>query len=330
MYPATTTGRNQYASTDHSASGSSALITFSVSQAFHKLVKTLESSDKVRCSETIQEMLWFINNEFPDVMLRFQEKSFSEREVTTLAENSSETRAVTISPMEKLIANHKSFDLITHLNSLVADFNIRLTVFTGHFHDSESCPSNREMNLNIFSSKLHDFGKDILKKTNRTCDIDTYHDSEACIELAEETKRKLEAWHNSVKVLSEGLVDPLLDKSEGLDHNSSEKENAISHLKEIQKLQHEDGKKDYHKIDILLRYSANSAALRETVRSRMSDCILKDFIGSDNLLVFLKTMQLLFDYYQFTPYNEPLGEIEKDLCDTIKKYAKMKKPVGYR
>ncbi|WP_422448951.1 MULTISPECIES: hypothetical protein [unclassified Endozoicomonas] len=327
MYPATTTGRNQYASnirTVQTVSDSSALVTVTVSQAFQNNVKALKMSDKGKCSEAIQGMLRFINNEFPDEMSSFQEKPFRERGVTTLAENSSETRAVTISPMEKLIANHKSFELITHLNSLVDDFNARLTAFTGYYHDSELPPSVRKRELNIFSPKLNDFGKDILKKTNGDCD--TFYGGS---EFAEETKRQLDAWHNSVKILIEGLVDPLLDKSEGLDHNSSEKENAIFLLKEIQKLQHEDGKKDYHKIDILLKYSSNSTALRETFRSHMSDCILKDFIGSDNLLVFLKTMQLLFDYYQFTPHNEPLGEITKDFCDTIKKYAEMKKPAGY-
>ncbi|MBO9493018.1 hypothetical protein J7438_02785 [Thalassotalea sp. G20_0] len=318
MFPATTCTTDQSASsTAQPTSDSSALLSAAFSKAFQRYVMTLSGMNE--CSLTIQEMLKFINDHFPREMLNFQ-KSLEDRELT-VAENSCETKAVTIHPMGKLLDKYECFELPENLNSLVKDFNFKLNHFKNNLQDSENPSELRKMNLLMFSTRLYDFGKDILKKTN--CLI-----SRADKKNAEEIQWNLNTWHNSVKILSEGVLDPLLDETEGLNQNSIEKDNAISLLDEIQKLLQKHGKKDYYKIDILLRSLANGM-FRETARSRLSGYILTDFIGSGDLVVFQKTMQLLFDYYQFTPYDGPLGEIGTDLCDTIKMYAAMKKPTGF-
>ncbi|MBO9482450.1 hypothetical protein [Salinisphaera sp. G21_0] len=321
MYPATTTGRNENAFntiTNESASADSALLTAAVSKTFQDHIRLLPEG---RRSKTIQEMLEFIKKHYPGEILEFQ-KPFHKREVT-LAENSSETGAVSISPMEKLVADHNCHELIANLNSMVEEFNTKLKHFIKYSQDSEISSYLREDASRRFSKQLEDFGKHINKRTNQDCER-ARADSGTVVK----TQQKLDAWHNSVKVLSQGLLDPLLDNPEGPNHNSREKDKALSTLKDIQSLKHDIGKKDYFKIDSILRYLTTNAP-RENICSRLSNLILTDFIGSGNLMVFQKTLQRLFDYYHFIPYEGPLGEITNDLYESIQIYAAMKKPTGF-
>ncbi|MGI2026053.1 hypothetical protein [Endozoicomonas acroporae] len=299
-------------------SGSSALITAAVSQSFKTHIKSLP--EEIR-SKTIQEMLKFINDQFPEELPKFQQ-TLDKRGIA-LAENSSETVAVSISPMEKLVADHNCPELITDLNSMVEEFNTQLKHFIKYSEDSEISSYLRENASRRFSKQLEDFGKDIHKRTNQNCEI-----GRAESKVVVETQKKLDAWHNSVKTLTQGLLDPLLNNPEGPDHNSREKDEALSTLNDIQSLKQNVGKKDYFKIDGILRYLTTNAP-RENICSRLSNLILTDFIGGGNLMIFQKTLQRLFDYYHFIPYEGPLSEITDELCESIQIYAAMKKPTGF-
>ncbi|WBA83269.1 hypothetical protein [Endozoicomonas sp. GU-1] len=319
MFPATTDYK--FASSTHTAqppSGSSALITAAVSQSFKAHITSL--SEEIR-SKTIQETLMFIHDQFPNELPKFQE-TLDKRRIT-LAENSSETGAVSIRPLEKLVADHNCPELITDLNSMVKEFNTHLKHFINYSEDSEISSYLREHSSRRFSKQLEDFGKDIHKRTNQNCEAG-HADSKVVVE----TQRKLVAWHNSVKILIHGLLDPLFNNPEGPDHNSREKDKALATLHDIQSLKQDVGKNDYFKIDGILRYLTTKVP-RENICSRLSDLILTDFIGSGNLKVFQKTLQRLFDYYHFIPFEGPLGEITDELCESIQIYAAMKKPTGF-
>ncbi|WP_422459977.1 hypothetical protein [Endozoicomonas sp. ALB115] len=326
MFPATTDYK--FVPSTHTAqpathtaqppSGSSALITAAVFQSFKTHITSLP--EEIR-SKTIQETLMFIHDQFPNELPKFQQ-TLDKRRVT-LAESSSETGAVSISPMKKLVDDHNCPELITDLNSMVEEFNNNLKYFIKYSQDNEISSHLREDGSRRFSKQLEGFGKDIHKRTNQGCER-VRADSKTVVK----TKQKLDAWHNSVKILSQGLLDPLLDGPEGPDHNSREKDKALSTLHDIQRLKQNVGKNDYFKIDGILRYLTKKAP-RENICSRLSNLILSDFIGSGNLMLFQKTLQRLFDYYHFIPFEGPLGEITDELCESIQIYAAMKKPTGF-
>ncbi|MGO0306480.1 hypothetical protein ACTL6P_07680 [Endozoicomonas acroporae] len=313
MYSATTSTEQFAPGTAQPPSGGMPLA-LAVPQSYQNHVRSLPED---RRRETLQEMLWFIKEQFPEEMSAFFERSLENREVTH-AENSSEPRVVSISPMEKLIAHHDCPELTAHLNSMVEEFNANLKHFISYSQNSELPSNMRERASKKFSKQLEDFGNDIHKMTSQDCES-----SRANRKVVAATQKKLAAWHNSVKILCQGLLDPFLDDPEGFNHNSTEKDKALSALSDIQSLKQDVGKKDYFKIDILLNYLAKGG-LHNHVCSRLSDLILTDFIGSGNLIIFQKTLQRLFEYYQFIPYEGSLGEITNDLYDSIKLFATMK------
>ncbi|MGI2026051.1 hypothetical protein [Endozoicomonas acroporae] len=322
MYPATTTGRNENvfnAITGESASGNTALLTAAVSKSFQNHIKSLPEGMR---SKTIQEMLEFINKHFPDEILKFQ-KPFHERGIT-LADDSSETGAVSIHPMGKLLDKYECFELPEHLNSLVDNFNSELTLIKNIEEDTETSPFLKKRQMKRFSEPFVNFGRYILERSSPLCNPNnsggsTYSD---CTAAALKTKSNLESWHNSIKFLCEGVFDPLLAEPGSPDYNGRDKDKAIDLLKKMEVLMKTNEDIYYVKIDKTLGM-IKRGIFRDKARSYLTGSILEHFIGSRNLVVFQKTMQMFFEYYQFTP--EPAFiEISPELNEIIKSYSEKK------
>ncbi|MBO9482448.1 hypothetical protein [Salinisphaera sp. G21_0] len=314
-----TTGRNEnalYTFANESGSDGSALLTDAVSKTFQDHIKLLPEG---RRGKTIQEMLRFVNRNFPGEIVEF-ERSLRDRGVA-LAEDSSETGAVSIHPMGKLLDKYKCFELPEHLNSLVENFNSELTRLINIEEDTEAPPTLKKREMKRSSESMVNFGRYILEESSllcnqKNCGGSTYSD---CAAAARETKNNLESWHKSIKFLCDGVFDPLLAEPGSPDYNDSDKSKAIDLLKKMEVLMQTNENKYYVKIDKTLGL-IKKGIFRDSARSYLTGSILEHFIGSRNLVVFQKTMQMLFEYYQFTP--EPAFiEILPKLNDIIKSYS---------
>ncbi|WP_257284137.1 hypothetical protein [Endozoicomonas sp. SESOKO1] len=286
---------------------------------FDNFKQQLNSLPGRECSEYIRNILTYVSTEFPDDMSEFQ-KALNERTLT-LAENSSETRAVSINPMGKLLDKYECFELPDHLNSLVIGFNSRLTDFSKCLELSKSSPATRDYYLPDRTNSLGNFGKFIFCMHSRECDVDNwsvcYDDP---VNRANEAKNNLEAWHKSIKLLCEGILDPLLVDPFSSNYNAKSKEEAIKLLYQFEELLQTCEKNNYCRFRRLINL-LDKGFYRQDAQSYFSELILKDFINSGNVLVFQKTLKLLFSYYQFTP-DAPFDEISTDLNDKIKSLLK--------
>ncbi|WP_257296591.1 hypothetical protein [Endozoicomonas sp. YOMI1] len=275
------------------------------------------------CSEYIRNILTHVSTEFPDDMSEFQ-KALNERTVT-LAENSSETRTLSILPIDELMLNHEYYDLSSDLDGLLNAFNSELTNFNKLLN--EDLPiSYKKTGLSIHATALCNFGKYIFDETSPRCIID--YDDINDVDRVKKEKKSLETWHKSIKTLCDGVLDPILAKPGRPDHNASAKKVVINLLNELQTLISNHKGTDYIRFYQLIRQIEQDRSLGSYHRSHLSNLILEDFIPIDDPVFFQKTLQKLFSYYQFTP-DVLFDEISTDLCDTIKMYAKMKRPLGH-
>ncbi|WP_422488829.1 hypothetical protein [Endozoicomonas sp. ALE010] len=318
MHLSTTGGNDNalYTFTNEPAPDGSGLLTDAVSETFQKHIKLLPEG---RRGKTIQEMLRFVESNFPGEIVEF-EKSMRDRGVA-LAEDSSDTGAVSIHPLGKLLDKYRCFELPEHLNSLVDNFNVELTRLINLEEDTEISPMLKKREMKRFSEPMVNFGKYILDQSSPLCNLKNWGGGtySTCAAAALETKSNLESWYESIKFLCEGVFDPLLAEPGSPDYNNSDKGKAIDLLRKMEVLMQTNENKYYFKIDKTLSF-IKQGMYRDNARSYLTGSILEQFIGSRNLLVFQKTMQMFFEYYQFTP--EPAFiEISPELNETIKSYS---------
>ncbi|MBO9493019.1 hypothetical protein J7438_02790 [Thalassotalea sp. G20_0] len=314
----TTTNTDQFASNTCTAQPMSGKLTAAVSKTFQSHVMTLP--DEKERSETLQKMLNFIKVHFPGEMSDFSRTSLDKRRMTP-AENSSESMDVSIRPMRKLLDKYECSDLPEHLNSLVDSFNAELKRIKNIEENTEIIPSLKKRDMKRFSEAIVDFGRYIYKQSSPLCEADNRGGCTAsdCVTAAIKTKSNLESWHNAIKILCEGVFDPLFAELGSPDNNASEKVKAIELLNKMQQIMQTYEREDYFKIDRILNM-IEQGVYRVKAQPYLSGLIFEDFFNIGDLIVFQETMQMLFDYYQFTP-ESALTKVPPKLNDIIKSYA---------
>lgn len=157
---------------------------------------------------------------------------------------------------------------------------------------------------------LSELGKHILNKDNKECHP-REHYGEEIIKRAKKTQENLENWNKSIKILCDGICFKSADSG----HNAINIEKVKSFLESLGKLPLHKDKINHQRI-CAIGHFLEKGIYQPNSHYNLTNLILNDFIASGDVLVFKETMNLLFSFYDFTPYK-PFDEIPKSLNDTI-------------
>ncbi|WP_257265968.1 hypothetical protein [Endozoicomonas sp. ONNA2] len=245
----------------------------------------------------IHDIMNQIGTKYHDDLSAFN-NALNERRMR-LADNSSETPAVLIHPLKKLMTDHQYFALPFELNELIEYFNGILTAVNDSLKDPENPDTPGSICLPYRVKALFDFMNCVSSETG-------------AIKAGGDFKK----WHSLVKLLCEGVLGQLLDNSASLDHKASEKKKGIDFLNEL------DEKHKLYKGNECIRIHSlisfiGKGYYDKTASSHLSGLIFDSFIGSGDLAIFLDTLELLFKYYQFVP-EKPFIKFSTEQHELIK------------